>query len=320
MPQPVKAVLVTMFEPDGHQLGELTPYRKQFNIKPLELSGCGLDHIYATEDMSLIALVAGVGTANTAVSLMALGLCPEIDLRKTNWLISGIAGVNPNEGTLGSVYWTDWIVDGDLAHEVDIRSAPDDWPIGIFPLGASEPYGPSSLESGLMGRPYQRFQLNPELLAWAWQRTRELELSNPDKLKAAIEEYAEYPATREAPKVDIGASLSAARFWHGPHHNEWAEKWVDYWTNQQSRFITSGMEDTGTLQALSHLNRVGRVSMDRVLVLRGASNFTTPPQGKDAVENLIGDAEPNYPGMVAALDNLGLVGGTILKDWINQPD
>lgn len=317
MPQPVKAVLVTMFEPPGEAQGELSPFIEPFGLKPIELPSSGLQHVFANEDRSLIALVAGVGTANTAVSIMALGMCSELDLRHAHWLVAGIAGVNPHEGALGSVYWADWVVDGDLAHEVDIRSAPEEWPIGIFPLGAKEPYGPSTLESGLFGRPYQRFQLNPGLLGWAVELTKGLPLANPPALGQYRSEYADYPAAAAAPIVSVGGSLSAARFWHGPHHNEWAEHWFRYWTDGAGRFVTSGMEDTGTLHALSQLSLMGRANEHQTLVLRAASNFTTPPEGRDAVENLIADAEPNYPGMAAALENLGRVGGAVLQNWLS---
>ncbi|WP_309381728.1 purine nucleoside permease [Cerasicoccus frondis] len=316
MPHPVKAVLITMFEPGNGQAGELSPYIQPFGLKPIELPGSGLDHVFANEDRSLLALVAGVGTANTAVSLLSLGLCSEFDFTQTHWLISGIAGVNPHEGALGSVYWADWVVDGDLCHEVDLRSAPKDWPIGIFPLGAKEPYGPSTLESGLFGRPYQRFQINPELLAWAVHETAGLELANPPELVESLQDFQSFPQAIEAPTTAIGGTLSAARFWHGEHHNEWAQQWMHYWTDGQARFVTSAMEDTGTLHAMGQLERMGRARQNQLLVMRAASNFTMPPPGKCAVKNLIGDAEPNYPGMVAALENSGRVGGHILRQWL----
>src|ERR1700710_873626 len=40
------------------------------------------------------------------------------------WLIAGIGGIDPKMGSLGSGVWSDWIVDGDIAHEIDAREAP----------------------------------------------------------------------------------------------------------------------------------------------------------------------------------------------------
>lgn len=42
---------------------------------------------------------------------MALAFAPQFDLRKTCFLVAGIAGVNPEHGTSGSAAWSDWLVD-----------------------------------------------------------------------------------------------------------------------------------------------------------------------------------------------------------------
>ncbi len=39
-------------------------------------------------------------------------------------------------GSLQAV-WSDYIVDGDLAHELDAREIPKDWTTGFVPLGKS---------------------------------------------------------------------------------------------------------------------------------------------------------------------------------------
>src|SRR5215470_11170109 len=41
---------------------------------------------------------------------------------------AGIAGINPALGSLGSAVWSDYIVDGDLAHEIDAREIPQATP------------------------------------------------------------------------------------------------------------------------------------------------------------------------------------------------
>ncbi len=71
---------------------------------------------------------------------MALGCDPRFDLREAYWLVAGIAGVDPADASLGSAAWAEWVVDGDLAHEIDPREMPKEWTTGFFPLDESDPY------------------------------------------------------------------------------------------------------------------------------------------------------------------------------------
>jgi purine nucleoside permease len=52
---------------------------------------------------------------------MALGADPRFDLRQSHWLITGIAGISPSDGTIGSAVFADYVIDGDLAKEIDPR-------------------------------------------------------------------------------------------------------------------------------------------------------------------------------------------------------
>lgn len=298
-----KVVVVTMFEPGDGKPGELSLLREREKLCELDVPAWGLSGLYGAPERGLFALLAGVGTANTAVSLMTFGLATEWDFRETLWIISGIGGGNPNCCSLGSPVWADWVVDGDLAHEIDSRDMPQDWPIGIIPLGAREPYGSTTLEAGLFGRPYQYFQLHRPLVDWAYGLTRGLEMETSPSLEEMMEVYGAYAGASRAPAVLRGDSLSAARFWHGRRHNEWAEEWVRYWTKGQGTFYTSAMEDSGTLLALDQLDRMGRVDKSRVLLLRTVSNYTMPPGNGSIIDNLSGENSTHYPGMEAALEN-----------------
>lgn len=309
-----KVVVITMFEPGGGKPGELALLREREGLRELDIPAWGLDGLYGVPERGLFALLAGVGTANTAVSLMTLGLATEWDFRETLWIISGIGGGNPNRCSLGSPVWADWVVDGDLAHEVDPRDIPADWPIGIFPLGAREPYGSTTLEAGLFGRPYQVFQLHQPLVDWAYNLSAGLEMEMTPDLNAMTESYAAYAGASLEPSVSRGDSLSAARFWHGPRHNAWAEQWVRYWTKEQGTFYTSAMEDTGTLLALEQLDRMGRVDKSRVLLLRTVSNYTMPPGNGSIIDNLTGEDSTHYPGLEPALENSYRVVKRILEE------
>ncbi len=62
---------------------------------------------------------------------MALGMDPRFDLTKAYWLVAGIAGIDPADGSLGSAAWAEWVVDGDIGYEIDAREIPKDWKTGL---------------------------------------------------------------------------------------------------------------------------------------------------------------------------------------------
>ena len=61
--------------------------------------------------------------------------------------------------------------------------------------------------------------------------------------------------------------------------DEWANEWTRYYTGGKGNFMIAGMEDTGTLQALTFLAQAGRVDLNRVLVLRTVSNYDREAPG-----------------------------------------
>ena len=66
-------------------------------------------------------------------------LSSQFDLRKTYFLIAGIAGVNPYWGTTGSVALAQYAVQLELEYELDAREMPKNWTTGLWGLGANAP-------------------------------------------------------------------------------------------------------------------------------------------------------------------------------------
>ncbi|WP_163454477.1 purine nucleoside permease, partial [Escherichia coli] len=58
------------------------------------------------------------------------------------------AGTSPETGTIGDLIWTDFVVNGDVAHEIDAREIPADWPEGYFPAGKTRPYPEPRVAAG----------------------------------------------------------------------------------------------------------------------------------------------------------------------------
>ena len=115
-----------------------------------------------------------------------------------------------------------------------------------------------------------------------------------------------------------GGHTAAMTFWHGEILNDWANKWVNYWSSDTD-FVTSAMEDTGTFQAMVYLDNIGKVDKDRMMVLRAGSNYTMQPPGVTAAENLLKEND-GYAGMQASLESLYIVGSKVLDELIDNWD
>ena len=312
---PVKIVLVTMFEigeDTGDQAGEFQLWKERRNLDVVYPFGAHHDLHYNPE-LELLGMVTGIGTMNSTASVMMLGMDPRFDLSNAYWLVVGIAGFDPEDASIGSAAWAEYAVDGDLSHEIDAREMPDDWEFGYFPRNTNGPFDPVKPEpTGEM------FQLNPELTEWAYQLTKDMELPDLESLSETRDLYTEHPNARRAPFVLKGDNLAALTFWHGALLNDWANDWVDYWTDGKGNFVSSAMEETGTMQSLEYLTNIGRANRDRVMVLRTASNYTMQPPGISAAENLLKENE-GYAGLDAALESGYLVGSkvidTLLENW-----
>ena len=307
----VKVVVVTMFErgaDTGDEPGELQYWVEREN----------LDHVFAfpqgyhdlrMNSQGVLAVLTGVGTAKAAASIMALGLDPRFDLRQAYWLVAGIAGVDPADASLGSAAWAEWVVDGDLAHEIDAREIPPDWPTGYIPLRRSLPYEQPrrAADEG------ECFHLNPVLVEWAYQRTKDVQLDDTENMRKRREQF-EQPNARRPPFVLKGDTLSSMTFWHGRLMNQWANDWVKYHTDGKGNYVTTAMEDTGTLQALTFLSKAGRVDRNRVLVLRTASNFDQQRPGISAAQSLAETKIGSYSAYLPSLETAWRVGSTVVHE------
>lgn len=322
-PLPVKAVVVAMFE---H--GELTgdrPGEFQFWVERMPLAQTfdfplGAFELRYRADGVLGICVAG-GIANATASIMALGLDPRFDLRHSYWLIAGIAGGDPEDTTLGSAVWARHVVDGDLLYEIDAREIPTDWPYGMIPLGGERPaQSPADLETGWV-MDNLHFALNPQLAQWAYAITKDIQIPDSDALRASRQDYEGFPQAQAAPRVMLGDTLAASTYWHGVLMNQWANDWVRLYAGTDAEFVTTNMEDTGTLTALERLAAAGLVDDQRVLVLRTVSNFSIPPPGKTAAWS----ATAEYTGSGRpALESAFQVGSAVVEalvaDWPQYRD
>jgi len=313
----IKVVVVAMYEVDearGDYPGELQFWVERLGLDTELPFPSGESDLFLNDE-GVLAFVTGGGIPNATASVMALGLDPRFDLSKAYWLVAGVAGADPADLSLGSAAWARHVVDGDLAYEIDGREIPEDWPYGLFPLGSKEPASsPEDLDPGWTLSTIS-FSLNRQLVDWAYSITRDLQLADTPGLAAYRELYRGYPQAQKPPFVTIGDTLSSSTYWHGELLNRWANDWLHVYAGVDANFMTTNMEDSGTLTAFHRLARTGRVDVDRILVLRTASNFTMQPPGKTAVWS----KTTPYPDRGRpALETAFLVGNTVVQALLSN--
>jgi purine nucleoside permease len=287
----------------------------------------GIDHPILTNGKGLYAMIGGT-TSRCAVQMMALAMDPRFDLRKTYFLLSGIGGADPARVTVASAVWIRQVLDGDPAFEIDSREIPAAWPYGTIALGATEPgkvpdnvesapaAGVSEDGSGGVGRIV--YKLNPGLADWAYRLTKDVPIPDSEALAAHRARFSAYPNAQRKPSVMEGESIGTDHFWHGALMTKWAEDWVRLYTRNSGALSISDCEDQGIVLAMRQLNVLGRVDFQRLLILRTASNFTSPPDGVSAEKSLFENLASS-PGYIPALDANYQVGKVVvtalLRDW-----
>jgi purine nucleoside permease len=314
----IRVVVINMFEV-GADTGD-TPGEYQYWVEREHLDTvlpfpAGYHDLRLNSKTGVLGVLTGVGTARTAAAIMALGLDPRFDLTHAYFLVAGIGGIDPQMGSLASAVWSDYIVDGDLAHEIDAREIPKDWKTGYVPLGKSTPYEqPRTARFGDDGNVYH---LNPALVDWAFALTKDTPLPDTPQIKERRMQY-EDDAAHRSPFVLRGDNLSAATFWHGKLLNQWARDWVKYQTDGHGTYAICGMEDTGTLQSLTWLAKANKLDINRVLVLRTASNFDQQRIGATAAESLSETKVRQYSAYLPALDNAYRVGHIVVDNLVSN--
>lgn len=316
-PLPVKVVIVTMFErgaDEGDEPGEFQFWKERRDLDERFPFPQSHHDLFYNPESQILGLVTGIGTPRSAAATMALGLDPRFDLTKAYWLVAGIAGIDPEDASIGSAVWSAYLVDGDLGHEIDPREIPEGWETGYFPRHTQKPYDPNRPSPN--GEVYL---INTQLRDWAYELTKDMALPDPPGLVEARAAYTDHPNALKPPFVLTGGHIAGQTFWHGAMLNEWANKWVHYWSGGATDFVTSAMEETGTVLSLQYLDNIGKVDIDRFLVLRAGSNYTMPPPGVGAAENLLKENE-GYAGLVAALESLYVVGSKVIDELIENWD
>lgn len=329
-PIEIKVVVINMFEvgeDTGDGPGEYQYWVEREHLDTVLPFPQGYHDVRLNPKTGVLGLLSGMGTARAAASVMALGMDPRFDLTHAYFLVAGIGGMDPKMGSLASAVWSEWIVDGDLAHEIDAREIPQTtvedrriWTTGFVPLRRSVPYEQPAYP---LGAGSAVFHLDPALVDWAYRLTKGVELPDSPQMKERRLEF-EGEVAHRPPFVLKGDNLSASTFWHGKLMSQWAENWVKYETNGAGTYAICGMEDTGTMQSLTFLASAHKVDLRRVLILRTASNYDQQRIGLTATQSLAETKIGQYSAFLPALESAYRVGhvvvDSIVANWAADRD
>jgi purine nucleoside permease len=312
-PIPVKVAVVVTFEVGadrGDRPGEFQFWVERENWTH-EIRVPGMDHPVLTDDNGTIGVVSGA-TVRCSNQIMALVLSGVFDFSRTYWVVNGIAGVNPALASIGSAAWAHYVIDGDVAYEIDAREADPSWPYAIIPIGSKVPNQKPKYEGWEPDT--MAYRLNPALVGWAYGLTRDTQIPDSDDMRAYRALYAGFPNAQKPPFVLLGETFGSCRYWHGKALTQWASDWTRLWTDGKGEFAMSDMEDQGIAAALSRLSKMGRVDFQRVLFLRTASNYCMQAPSQDVNKSLHSD----YAGYIPSLEAAYRVGSRVTHELASR--
>lgn len=304
----LKVLIVSMFEPEAE------PWVEPFGLtESVPIAGLLPEHpaLRCNAD-GVCLLVTGMGHANAAASTLAVAMDAGLDLRRAYVLVAGIAGIDPAQGTTGSVAWARWLVDFGIAHEIDAREMPRGWSTGYLGIMTRRPGEKPKFEYHT-----EAFRLDEPLLQAALSLTRDVELEDSDAARAYRRHYRRAPAN-QPPKVIQCDTLGGDTWWHGHRLGRHAREWTRLLTDGQATYCTTQQEDNATYNALARAAAAGRVDLKRLAVMRAGSNFDRPYPGQSAQASLMASTSGGSGGFVPATHNLARVGGALVRDIVTR--
>lgn len=306
-PRPVKVMLISMFAQEAAVWTDKLGLDQTIPVP-------GLSPVYPVvrcNNDDVCQMTTDMGKANASASVSALAHSGLFDLRQTYFIIAGIAGVDPAQGTTGTAAWSRYLVDSDLAWELDARERPAGWSTGYLGINTKTPGVKPPLGYGT-----EVYKLNDRLLDKALSLSRGVALADSAEAKAYRALYAAAPGN-QPPQVTQCDSMTGNNWYHGDLLGQRARDWFKLLTDGQGTYCMSSQEDNASYTALKRAAGAGLLDDQRVAVLRTASNFDRPHPGQTPLASL----SANSGGFAIALRNLYLAAAPLVRDIVEHwPD
>ncbi|GAA5831531.1 hypothetical protein JCM3766R1_001789 [Sporobolomyces carnicolor] len=305
-PYEPKVMIVSMFTPER----EIWLQSEKFNLTN-NVSFVGASPLFpdvaCNANYSTCIVTTGEAEINAASTIMALTLSPKFNLTKTYFLIAGIGGIRPSEGTLGSAAWARFSVQSGLAYELDSRQIPSNWSAGFWALGTKAP-GQLPATSDLYGT--EVFELNTNLLSRVLNITSGLTLNDSSVAQEYRKKY-DYAPANEAPKVFQGDVLCSDAYFAGTILSDVWYNYTKLMTQGQGTYALTAQEDNASLESFMRASTAGLVDYSRIMLLRTASDFDSAP---NATFDALTAFQAEQGGFEPAIQNLVIVGGPVVED------
>jgi purine nucleoside permease len=291
-PLEVKVLIVNMFRIEAAPwLDALRPTQE------IRVPGLSSDYpsVKCRAD-AVCQMTTGMGHANAAASMMAVLYSGEFDLRRTYFIVAGIAGIDPMRGTIGSAAWARYVVDSGIAHEIDAREMPRGWQDGYFGILTD---GPGEVPK--FDYRTEEFRLDEALVQQALSLSKSATLEDSEELRAYRQHYPTAPAN-QPPAVIQCDTLSGDTWWSGNRLGEFARRWTRLLTGNKGVYCTSQQEDNATLNALTRGAQSGLVDLKRIAVLRSGSDFDRPYPQQSVLDSMQAQRALADAGKVSAVN------------------
>ncbi|MBD9529650.1 purine nucleoside permease [Paracoccus sp. PAR01] len=298
-PIKVKVFVGSMFEigeNSGDRAGEYQNWYERYwqDTKPHEVKGA-FRPVHCNDD-GVCGSVLGMGKVNSSASMQAILLNPDYDFSEAYFILSGVAGTPPSRGTIGDVSWGTWLVDYDLGH----RWAPEEGEPGAPVFMPRKGY-----------EAYRLFELNPALVDWAVELSKDVELQDSESARNYRMRYPDASA-QAAPSVKTGTHMTGDTFFHGPGLSNEAQYMAKLYGADD--YLITEMEAAAIALVINRTHGI-----DRVMSLRGAVNFDQGNPKETTLQHLDPAPGETAGGFAETVANITAVGAplvdTIVANW-----
>jgi len=303
LPRAVKVLVINMFG------GEAQPFLDNLHLtQDIAVPGLSPDYpdVHCNGD-DVCELTTGEDHTNVAASVSALEYSGMFDLTTTYFLVAGISGIDPTQGTLGSAAWAHYLIDFGIQWEIDARTLPTTWSTGYLGINTTSPTDKPPLDYRT-----EVFELDPALVLKAYALSRGAPLTD-DATAIAYRAHWNIAPANQPPTVVICDTAAGDTWWHGALLEKRAQDWTKILTDGKGTYCTTQQEDNATYEALTRGATAGLLDIKRVLVLRTASNFDRPYPGQTPYDSLVTAISG---GFVPSTQNLYVASAPVIADMV----